>query len=60
MKLSQVEHIEKVLRRFNMLDANLVNVSQEGYFKLSKAHELKTENEKALMLKVLYARVWAA
>jgi len=43
-----------------MLDANLVNVSQEGYFKLSKAHELKTENEKALMLKVLYARVWAA
>ena len=38
-----------------MLDAKPVNVLLGGHFKLSKAQELKTEDEKALMSNVLYA-----
>jgi len=38
-----------------MLDAKPVNVPLGGHFKLSKAQELKTEDEKALMSNVLYA-----
>ena len=55
MKLSQAEYIEKVLRRFNMVDVKPVNVPLGGHFKLSKAQEPKTEDEKALLSKVLYA-----
>ena len=42
MKLSQTEYIEKVLRRFNMLDVKPVNVPLGCHFKLSKAQEPKT------------------
>ena len=54
-KLSQAKYIEKVLRRFNMVDAKHVNISLEGQFKLSKAPESKTKDEKALMSKMPYA-----
>ena len=55
MKISQVEYVKKVLKRFNILDAKPVNVPLEGYFKLSKAQTLSTKDEKALMLEVSYA-----
>ena len=57
MKLSQAEYIGKVLRRFNVVDAKHVNVSLRDHFKLSKAQEPKTEDEKAFMWKVLYVSV---
>jgi len=38
LKISQAEYVEKVLKRFNMLDAKPVNVPLGGHFKLSKAH----------------------
>jgi len=38
-----------------MLDAKPVNVLLGGRFKLSKAQELKTKDEKTLMSNVLYA-----
>jgi len=60
LKLSQAEYIEKVLRRFNMVDVKHVNVPLGGHFKLSKAQEPKTENEKFLMSKVLYASIVGA
>ena len=56
MKLSQEEYIEK-LRRFNMVDAERVNVLLGGHFKLLKAQEPKTEDEKVLISKVPYASV---
>ena len=46
LKLSQVKDIEKVLRRFNMVDVKPVNVPLGGHFKLSKPQELKTEYKK--------------
>ena len=54
MKLSQTEYIEKVPRIFNIVDAKLVNFPLRGYFKLLKAQEPKTNDEKALMSKVPY------
>jgi len=50
-------HIEKVMRRFNMVDAKPANVLLRGQFKLSKAQELKIEYEKDLMPKVMYVSV---
>jgi len=41
--------MEKVLKRFNMLDVKPVNVQLECHFKLSKAQTSTTEDEKALM-----------
>ena len=38
-----------------MVDAKPVNIPLRGHFKLLKAQESKTENEKALMSKVPYA-----
>ena len=55
LKLSQAEYIEKVLKRFNMEDANPVNIPLGGYFKLSKAQEPTSEDEKILMSNVPYA-----
>jgi len=57
LKLLQADDIEKVLRRFNMVDVKPVNVPLGGHFKLSKAQEPKTEDEKAFMSKVLYVSV---
>ena len=54
-KLSQEEYIKKVLRLFNIVDAKPINVPLRGHFKLLKAHELKTKDEKALLSKVSYA-----
>ena len=54
MKISQAECVEKVLKRFNMVNSKLVNVPLEGHFKLSKAQALTTEDENALMSEVPY------
>ena len=55
LKISQAEYVEKVLKRFNISDAKPVNVPLRGHFKLSKAHDPTTEDEKALLLEVSYA-----
>jgi len=55
LKISQAEYVEKVLERFNMLVAKLVNIPLGSHFKLSKAHASTTKDEKALILEVLYA-----
>jgi len=34
LKISQVEYVEKVLKRFNMSDAKPVNIPLGGHFKL--------------------------
>ena len=49
LKISQTKYVEKVLKRFNMLDAKSVNVLLGGYFKPSKAHILTTGDENAFM-----------
>jgi len=46
---------EEGAKRFNMIDAKLVNIPLGGHFMLSEAHTPMTEDEKALMSKVLYA-----
>jgi len=55
VEAAQAKYIEKVLRRFNMVDAKSVNLPLGGHFRLLKAQELKTYDEKALMSKVPYA-----
>ena len=57
MKISQAGYVEKVLKRFNMTDAKLVNVPLGGHFKLSKTQASTMKDEKALMLEVSYASV---
>ena len=36
LKLSQLEHVKKVLSRFNMNEAKLVSTPLDSHFKLSK------------------------
>ena len=60
LKISQVEYMEKVLKRFNMTDAKNVNVPLRGHFKLSKTQAPTTEDEKAFMSEVPYVSVVAA
>jgi len=55
LKISQVEYMEKVLKRFNMTDAKNVNVPLRGHFKLSKTHTPTMKDEKAVMSEVPYA-----
>ena len=55
LKISQAKYMKKVLKRFNMLNVKPVNVPLGGHFKLSKAQDPPTEDEKALMSKVPYA-----
>ena len=43
-----------------MSDAKIVNVPLGGHFKLSKAHDPTTEDEKALMSEVPYASAVAS
>ena len=57
LKISQVEYVKKVLKRFNMSDAKPANVPLEGHFKLSKAQAPTTKNEKTLMSEMPYASV---
>jgi len=46
---------EEGAKRFNMIDAKLVNIPLGGHFKLSEAQTLITEDEKVLMSEVSYA-----
>ncbi|KAE8706604.1 putative potassium transporter 12 [Hibiscus syriacus] len=55
--LSQAEYINKVLSRFNMQDVKPVSTPFGVHFRLSKEQSLKTEEERAHMVKVLYASV---
>ena len=57
MQISQAEYMEKVLKRFNILDAKPMNVPSGCHFKLSKAQALTTEDKKSLMSGVPYASV---
>jgi len=49
--------VEKVLKRFNLTDVKPVTIPLGGHFKLSKAQDPTTEDEKALLLEVSYASV---
>jgi len=52
---------KEVVEDITMSDAKLVNVPLGGHFKLSKAHALAMEDEKALMSKGCYMhQLWAA
>jgi len=42
LKVSQAEYVKKMMKRFNMADAKLVNVPLGGHFKLSEAQTLTT------------------
>ncbi|KAE8693764.1 putative galacturonosyltransferase-like 4 [Hibiscus syriacus] len=53
--LSQAEYINKVLSRFNMQDAKPVSTPLGIHFRLSKEQSPNTEEERAHMVKVLYA-----
>ncbi|KAE8705357.1 hypothetical protein F3Y22_tig00110429pilonHSYRG00830 [Hibiscus syriacus] len=55
LMLSQAEYINKVLSRFNMQDAKPVSTPLGVHFRLSKEQSTKTEEERAHMVKVLYA-----
>ena len=55
LKLSQLEYVKKILNRFNMNEAKLVNTSLGSHFKLSKEQSPKTEEERDHMSKVPYA-----
>ncbi|KAE8664067.1 hypothetical protein F3Y22_tig00112857pilonHSYRG00227 [Hibiscus syriacus] len=53
--LSQAEYINKVLSRFNMQDAKPVSTPLGVHFRLSEEQSPKTEEERAQMVKVMYA-----
>lgn len=55
LKLSQTEYLEKVLKRFNMIDAKPVSTPLASHFRLSKEQSPKTKQEKDFMAKVPYA-----
>ena len=55
LKLSQSEHVKKVLSKFNMNEAKLVSTPLGSHFKLSKKQSPKTEEERDHMSKVPYA-----
>lgn len=55
LTLCQNEYIEKVLERFNMLNAKPMSIPFARHFKLFKEACPKTEEEMAHMSKVLYA-----
>ena len=55
LKLSQSEHVKKVLNRFNMNEAKPVSTPLGSHFKLSKEQSPKTEEERDHMSKVPYA-----
>ena len=55
LKLSQLEYVKKVLRRFNMNEAKLVSTPLGSHFKLSKEQLPKTKEERDHMSKVPYA-----
>ena len=48
---------EEGAKRFNMIDAKLVNIPLGGHFKLSEAQTLITEDEKVLMSDASYASI---
>ncbi|KAE8706762.1 Retrovirus-related Pol polyprotein from transposon TNT 1-94 [Hibiscus syriacus] len=52
--LSHAEYINKVLSRFNIQDAKPVSTPLGVHFRLSKEQSLKTEEERAHMVKVPY------
>lgn len=55
LTLSQNEYIEKVLKRFNMHNANLVSTPFASHFKHSKEMFPKTKEDMDYMSKVPYA-----
>ena len=55
LKLSQSKYVKKVLSRFNMNEAKLVNTPLGSHFKLSKEQSPKTDEERDHMSKVPYA-----
>ena len=55
LKLSQTEYVEKVIARFNMKNAKVVNTPLANHFRLSKEHSPKTQEEKDYMERVPYA-----
>lgn len=55
--LNQHDYVNKILRRFNMLDCKSVTLSLANHFKLSSYFCPKTAEENDRMLNVLYANV---
>ena len=55
LKLSQLDHVKKVLSRFNINEAKPVSTPLGSYFKLSKEQSPKIEEKKDHMSKVPYA-----
>ena len=54
-RLSQEKYIEKVLERFNMLDAKPVSVPLASHFKLSSLDSPKSKEDKEFMSSIPYA-----
>ncbi|CAM9000017.1 unnamed protein product [Rhodiola kirilowii] len=55
LKLSQEEHVKKVLKRFNMDDVRPVSTPLASHFQLSKDQSPVTEDEMKHVDKILYA-----
>ena len=53
--MSQEQYIEKVLERFNMSKAKVVNSPLASHFKLSRRHSPSIDKEKEDMRRVPYA-----
>ncbi|RVW39078.1 Retrovirus-related Pol polyprotein from transposon TNT 1-94 [Vitis vinifera] len=50
LKLSQEEYVKKVLSKFNMVEAKLVNTLLASHFRLSKDQLVSTEQERVYMV----------
>jgi len=57
LTLSQIEYIQKVLKRFNMKNQKSFSIPLASHFKLSKEVCPKTQEEMAYMSKVPYASI---
>ena len=53
--LSQSSYVQKLLRRFNMLDSKPVSTPIAGHFKLSITHSPQTEDEIKYMSRIPYS-----
>lgn len=53
--LSQLSYVQKLLRRFNMLDSKPVSTPIAGHFKLSITHSPQTEDEIKDMSRIPYS-----
>ena len=57
LKLVQTDYVDKVIKKYQVLDARSVSIPLASHFKLSKEHLPKTEQEKKEMSRIPYANI---